>query len=116
MICTKCGKKIETNGPCCKYCKEPVVTEGVSPLNVTVTKEREPEETLNVAPQSQSFVDSDGKKKFMIMASGALCGLVVLFVLASFLLFNKPESHKEKKNTSEPSEGINFFDEYFDKK
>ncbi len=103
MICIKCGKKIEYETPTCKYCKEPVVLEGCSPMGdiTSIASEPCPREVAGAVHYEMPLQGEHyeprgiGFKKFIPLIVGGTCAMVLL-VVAAFIGIPS----KEEKKTS----------------
>lgn len=87
MICTKCGKKAEYESGFCKYCKEPVVLEGCSPMGDISGQVFATSDTSVFANYEQQFDYSQSvAKKGLNLHPGVIAGAAGGIVIAVFLI------------------------------
>lgn len=88
MICIKCGKKIEYEMPACKYCKEPIVLEGTSPMgDISALAPKAaacdaPSPVKYEMPMHRPAYEPKGSgiKKFIPLIVGGACAMVLLLL------------------------------------
>ncbi len=94
MICIKCGKKIEYETTECKYCKEPVVMEGCSPMG-DIASIAAPVRSLAMEPAVpfEARMHTGGYvphgvsvKKFIPLIVGGACTLALLVGLLIWVI------------------------------
>ena len=120
MICIKCGKKIEYEMPACKYCKEPIVLEGSSPMgNISALAPKAapcdvPTSMRYEMPMHRPAYAPKGSsvKKFIPLIVGGACAMVLLLIA---IIINLPtEKNAGGPNTITKQEDIKAPSEVYD--
>ena len=106
MLCSNCGKKIEYEAKACRYCKEPIITEGFAPIGVVVKKEKPPEPAAEVYVDTYAEPKEDTGKKIAFAVAGGICALLVVFAMSRVLLPKsvEPENPRPNREKSEKTE------------